>query len=306
MADEGTSRGPAAVLHDLLTAGTFISYYSETGKLLDFVAAALRSVPGVVGCRFDRAGDLEDAGGAASYTITIQSALTRYGQAILTISDQELFQEYQAAVHNLINSVALRLENLQHQTKLEQHIREQTRELELNRAFLESVLENTGDAISVVDHNFQIIRANRAAQELADYACGMLGEEPQSLTGTTCFGPFYAAHHSCDMSPAAQALKTGTIQEQIAPFPDRDRPERWLAVSAFPVVNESGDVMHVIESARDITPLKQAQGDLSRLLKEKDLLLQEVYHRVKNNLNLAVSILSLQFSGFKDPQIAAV
>lgn len=95
------------------------------------------------------------------------------------------------------------------------------------------------------------------------------------------------------------------VQEQILPFPDSDTPERWLAISAFPVADEQGRVVQVIESARDITQLKEAQDNLSRLLEEKDLLLREVYHRVKNNLNLAVSILNLQFAGFTDPRIKA-
>ncbi|MFO8041722.1 MAG: hypothetical protein R6U25_00850, partial [Alkalispirochaeta sp.] len=170
MVGDENNREPAAVLHDLLTAGTFISYYSESEKLLDFVAAALTSVPGVAACHFEMGPGLavyetpvtarEVTG---PYRVTIQSALKRYGSAILTIDDPQQFQAYEAAVHNFINSVALRLENLKHQTELEERIREQTHEVEVSQAFLESIFENTGDAMSVIGDDFRIIRANRAA-----------------------------------------------------------------------------------------------------------------------------------------------
>lgn len=312
MGDEN-SRDPAAVLHDLLTAGTFISYYNEPEKLLDFVAAALTSVPGVAACRFEigpghaAEENLPGSGRevAGPYLVTIQSAHNRYGVAILTIGDAQRFQEYQAAVHNLINSVALRLENIEHQTKLEQRIREQTHELELSRAFLESIFENTGDAMAVIGEDLRIIKANRAAHKLADEAYRHRGVAPRSLTGMSSYDAYYGTQYPCPACPAVQAFETGEVQEQILGFPDEDDPERWLAISAFPISDDEGRVVQVIESARDITQLKEAQDNLSRLLEEKDLLLREVYHRVKNNLNLAVSILNLQFAGFTDPRIKA-
>lgn len=313
MGVDENAREPAAVLHDLLTAGTFISYYNEPEKLLDFVAAALTSVPGVAACRFEIGpghAAQEDMPGSAvevagPYLVPIQSAQDRYGVAILTIGDSQQFQEYQAAVHNFINSVALRLENIEHQTELELRIREQTHELEVSRAFLESIFENTGDAMSVIGEDFRIIKANRAAHTLADQAARIRGVAPRPLAGMSCYEAYYAMQHPCSACPAVQALQTGVVQEQIVPFPAGDTPERWLAISAFPISDDQGRVVQVIESARDITQLKEAQANLSRLLEEKDLLLREVYHRVKNNLNLAVSILNLQFAGFTDPRIKA-
>lgn len=190
MAGDENNREPAAVLHDLLTAGTFISYYNESEKLLDFVAAALTSVPGVAACDFEMGPgqaveEVPTIAGEVTgpYLVTIQSALKRYGVAILTIDEPQQFREYQAAVHNFINSVALRLENVEHQNELKQRIREQTHELEVSRAFLESIFENTGDAMSVIGNDFRIIRANRAAHKLADEAARSGGVAPRSLTG---------------------------------------------------------------------------------------------------------------------------
>ncbi|GAB1484868.1 hypothetical protein MASR2M78_36860 [Treponema sp.] len=45
---------------------------------------------------------------------------------------------------------------------------------------------------------------------------------------------------------------------------------------------------------RDLTERKKAEEQIVRLLEEKEILLQEVHHRIKNNMSLVASLLSLQ------------
>ncbi len=51
---------------------------------------------------------------------------------------------------------------------------------------------------------------------------------------------------------------------------------------------------------QNITDLKRAEHQVRALLEEKELLLREVHHRVKNNLSLITSLISLQSSDIKD------
>jgi two-component sensor histidine kinase len=54
--------------------------------------------------------------------------------------------------------------------------------------------------------------------------------------------------------------------------------------------------------SRALLRLHRSEAALRQALVERDLLLKEVNHRVKNSLQLVLSMLSLQGHGFKDPQ----
>ncbi len=67
--------------------------------------------------------------------------------------------------------------------------------------------------------------------------------------------------------------------------------------------NDLGQV-EFLGTAMDVTAFKQTQGRLQASLGEKDALLKEVHHRVKNNLQLISSLLSLQAGRIDDPPVA--
>jgi len=62
-------------------------------------------------------------------------------------------------------------------------------------------------------------------------------------------------------------------------------------------------VQHIISVTRDISEWKQSEEKIKALLVEKELMLREVHHRIKNNMNAINGFLALQAAGAKDPAI---
>ncbi|MDA3949680.1 MAG: PAS domain-containing protein [Spirochaeta sp.] len=91
---------------------------------------------------------------------------------------------------------------------------------------------------------------------------------------------FFAERSEKPDCTVQRAFETRQIHTTVAPFPWAEDPQRWFAVSAFPITDSSGTVINVIESGRDISELKKLQDSLAQAVEEKDLLLKEVHHRV--------------------------
>lgn len=75
---------------------------------------------------------------------------------------------------------------------------------------------------------------------------------------------------------------------------------RWIWGRAFPVLNDKGELYRIAGIGMDITDRKIAEDEVKSSLKEKELLLREIHHRVKNNLQIIVSLLNLQMQHVED------
>ena len=87
--------------------------------------------------------------------------------------------------------------------------------------------------------------------------------------------------------------------EWALPDEKADDGKRWLQLFLNPIDNAEGE-REISAIAYDITDRKRIDRAIRSALKEKEILLQEVHHRVKNNLQIINSILNLQKKFVKD------
>ncbi len=78
---------------------------------------------------------------------------------------------------------------------------------------------------------------------------------------------------------------------------------RWIHDFTVIEKDTKGTVTHFHGYIMDITERKLAQEQLQRSVKEKEILLREVHHRVKNNMQVISGLIELQGAQIGDPDI---
>ncbi|MEN6572922.1 PAS domain S-box protein [Methanobacterium aggregans] len=176
-----------------------------------------------------------------------------------------------------------------------------TEQLKIEKALKESknyykaIFENRGAATIIVEEDDRISLVNSAFEKLCGYSrdeveCKMTWQQ-------------FVSDKDIDLMEEYRRLRLadqGSVPKSYEfELVDRDNHVKniFLTVSVVPGTSKS------LFSLMNITKLKDTENELKNSIKEKDLLLKEVHHRVKNNMQIISSLLNLQSNYLQDDKI---
>ncbi|MCG2828465.1 PAS domain S-box protein [Methanothermobacter sp. K4] len=178
--------------------------------------------------------------------------------------------------------------DLTERKKLEDELKEKER-------LYRSIFENTGSATTIVDEDTTILMVNREFERLSGYS-------REEIEGKKSWREFLAdedlkrmeGYHNLWMKDPELVPRSYNFR-----FRDRHGNVRYIRMTADPI---PGTTM-IVASLVDVTDIREAEEEILRSLREKEVLLREIHHRVKNNLQIISSLLNLQLSRLGDEEI---
>ncbi len=201
-----------------------------------------------------------------------------------TAHGQRIAVEFVSNVYTVNNKKVIQcnIRDITDRKRVEEALRQKNDELD-------GYFTNTLDMLGIADANGHFRRLNREWESA-------LGYTPFELEGKH----FLDFVHPDDMKASLGALSELNAGKQVLQFSNRYRHKdgsyRWIEWRLFP----AGNLIYA--SARDVTERRKIADLIDASLAEKETLLREIHHRVKNNLQIISSLLNLQIRKIEDPR----
>ncbi|MFN1834146.1 PAS domain S-box protein [Balneola sp. MJW-20] len=168
-----------------------------------------------------------------------------------------------------------------------------TERIKAERSYMESniklraLINSSQVGIYLIDAKGKIIDFwNPAAEQIFGYTS-------EEVMGK--FLPFVGDHQEDEFRDIINRIKNGdTISNMRLKRFHKNGNEKIVEINTGPIFNENNEIDSILVIVNDITELVEKENRIQESLKEKETLLGEIHHRVKNNLAIVSGILEIQ------------
>ncbi|NOS85889.1 MAG: PAS domain S-box protein [Ignavibacteria bacterium] len=159
-----------------------------------------------------------------------------------------------------------------------------------------TLIENMSEVILYVDNSDRIIFVN-------DNAIKMFGYSKDELIGQIAGEILIDEENRDFIKDRIKLRRHGFTDRFEVQMKTKTGESIWVEISSAPLKDTDGKIIGTIGIHSDITDRKKYENTIETSLKQKDMLLKEIHHRVKNNLQIISSLIKLQSAHVKDKEI---
>jgi PAS domain S-box-containing protein len=157
----------------------------------------------------------------------------------------------------------------------------------------DQIVSTMSNFLIMLDHNRNIVTINNATTAL-------LGYSKEELIGKPL--EYLFKDQASETSNELSSNASDTIVNYETCLKSKYGEFIPVLLSKSIIKDENGNVMGIVCIGNNIEEIKEAKDKIKASLNEKELLLRELHHRVKNNLQIILSLINLQSNGIKDQQ----
>ncbi len=127
--------------------------------------------------------------------------------------------------------------------------------------FLNTIFNSIRDPFCIFDSDFRIIRVNPAYAVLKN-------KRQEELIGMKCHEVLEGNQEPCPGCIVAKSFHSGDPCAKDKAIAHADGTTNWVEIYTYPILDEEGNVSHVMEYTRDITERKKTEEEKARLIEK--------------------------------------